>query len=190
MFRALLALGLTAQAHALSCSHVHTTYDGAYYGDASRDVCPEGSSGKSVHGTNSANSTQSVNLYYCLWENAEGSERVCPSGWTFKSANTYWAMDDFCELNVPVTISDYTVTDCSVNMCPDGYYPISGTCSPCQAGEVYYEGACSPCQAGEVYYEGACVGPMGLVHTAEGWVPHTCTTISESYINSQCCQGC
>lgn len=147
MFRALLALGLTAQAHAMSCA------TGGNYITGDGHVCPDGSSAR-VYG----------NTYRCIaqdWEQTHVSflNGGCPTGWALFYDGMSAAA---CKLTVPAEIEDNDVADCSVNMCPDGYRPVEGTC----------------------------VAPMGLVFQDGVWVPHTCTTISESYINSQCCQGC
>ena len=162
MFRALVALGLTSQAHALFCID-----KGA--------VCPEGST--FLHSSGGG-----VQTYFCGFYRPGYTQEDCPSGWIFGG---YFE----CQLIVPDAIKDDAVADCSVNMCPDGYVPHGGLCvDSCPDGWHLKENLCSPCQAGEFDYEGTCVGSMGLVHTAEGWVPHTCSTISESYKNGQCCQ--
>ena len=178
MFRALLALGLTAQAHAMSCATSDTS---SITGNG--HVCPEGSEAKVYR--------LFGNYYKCITDSSGSHPFVpggCPTGWQMEFDGLYAAE---CKLTIPDDIKDNAVADCSVNMCPEGYVPHGGLCvNSCPDGLHLKENSCSPCQAGEVDYEGACVGPMGLVHTAEGWIPHTCTTISESYINSQCCQGC
>lgn len=175
MFRTLLALGLTAQAHAMSCA---TDNGNSITGGG--HVCPDGSWARVYS-----------NKYRCVGQYGQTHDSFlnggCPTGWALYYEGMSAAE---CKLTVPAEIEDNDVADCSVNMCPDGYVPHEGTCvNSCPDGYVVGENSCV-CPDGEVDYEGTCVGPMGLVHTADGWVPHTCTTISESYINSQCCQGC
>ena len=172
MFRALLALGLTAQAHAMSCATGGISID--------NHVC-----------TGNIDASIVSNSYRCKAKDVATSSSFsnggCPTGWRFYSDGMHFE----CVLTVPSGLEDNPVADCSVNMCPDGYVPHEGTCvDSCPDGYVVGENSCSPCPDGYGAHNGACVGPMGFVRTAEGWVPHTCTTISESYINSQCCQGC
>lgn len=141
MFRALLALGLTSQAHALFCRD-------------NGDVCPEGS----IEGWASGGGVQ---RYSCEFpQEVPPRMKDCPSGWIFKPLDNVNTFLDECQLNVPDAIKDDAVADCSVNMCPDGYVPLGGLCvEEAPMGLVYKDGAWVPhtCSTiSENYKNGQC----------------------------------
>ena len=137
MFRALLALGLTSHAYALPCggggrgTKIDSLFDPGH-------VFPGDESILEVRGY--ANSYKGIGM----------PEEDCPTGWAHDGSD--------CILNVPAGLEESPVTDCQVNMCPDGYGPVEGTCT------------CTSVSIGD-----ACVECSDI-------------TSAEDYINGQCCE--